>query len=70
MLSSVCHGDPAPLLRLIHDESVNEFVRNQALDALAVQSLWGERPRDTVIADLRRLFSTCPNRATPSCGLG
>ena len=60
VLASVCGGDPAPLLKLIHDESVNEFVRAQAIDALAVQSLWGERPREAVVADLRALFKTLP----------
>jgi hypothetical protein len=60
VLASVCGGDPAPLLRLIHDETVNEFVRGQAIDGLAVQCVWGERPRPDVIADLRALFSTLP----------
>jgi hypothetical protein len=60
VLASVCGGDPAPLLKLIHDEAVNEFVRHQAMDALAVQSLWGERPREAVVEDLRRLFVTLP----------
>ena len=60
VIASVCGGDPAPLLRLAHDESVNEFVRGQALDALVVQTLWGERPRDAVVEELRRLFHTLP----------
>ncbi len=60
MLASVCGGHPAPLLRLVHDETVNKYVRAQALDALAVQSLWGERPRDAVVEQLRRLFHTLP----------
>ena len=60
VIASVCGGDPAPLLRLIHDETVNEFVRGQAIDALLVQCAWGERPREAVIANLRDLFSTLP----------
>ena len=56
ILASVCGGDPAPLLQLSLDESVNEFVRAQAIEALAVQLLWGERAREAVIADLRRVF--------------
>jgi hypothetical protein len=60
ILASVCGGDPAPLQRLIHDETANEFVRGQAIAGLLVQSLWGERPREAVIADLRSLFSTLP----------
>ena len=60
VIASVCGGDPAPLLRLIHDETVNEFVRGQAIGGLLVQSIWGERPRAAVIADLRSLFSTLP----------
>ncbi len=60
VIASVCGGDPAPLLRLAHDEAVNEFVRGQAIDGLLVQHAWGERSRDAVIADLRRLFDTLP----------
>jgi hypothetical protein len=60
VLASVCGGDPAPLLQLIHDEAVNEFVRAEAVNALAVQSLWGERPREALVEELRRLFKTLP----------
>ena len=60
VIASVCGGNPAPLLRLIHDENVNEFVRGQAIGGLLVQCIWGERPREAVIADLRGLFSTLP----------
>ncbi|MCU0788557.1 MAG: DUF1186 domain-containing protein [Verrucomicrobia bacterium] len=60
VLVSVCGGDPEPLLRLAHDESVNEIVRGQAIDGLLVQHGWGERSRDAVIEELRRLFSTLP----------
>lgn len=60
VLASVCGGDPAPLLRLAHDEAVNEFVRGQAIIGLAVQGVRDERPRDAVIADLRSLFTTLP----------
>ena len=65
VLASVCGGDPAPLLRLALDEAVNEFVRGQAIDALLVQTGWGERPRAAVIADLRRLFETLPKPGDP-----
>jgi hypothetical protein len=58
VLASVCGGDPLPLLRLAHDHAVNPFVRTQAIDALAVQSLWGERPREAAVEELRRLFHT------------
>lgn len=60
VLASVCGGDPAPLLRLAQDENVSDFVRGQAIEGLLVQCIWGERPRDAVIADLRRLFSILP----------
>jgi len=60
VFASVCGGDPAPLLRLAHDETLNEYVRSQAIDGLLVQSVWGERPREAVIADLRGLFTTLP----------
>jgi hypothetical protein len=60
VLVSVCGGDSAPLLRLARDEAVNQFVRGQAIDGLLVQGVWGERPREAVIADLRSLFATLP----------
>ncbi len=60
ILASVCGGDPAPLLALIQNRAVNEFVRVQAIDALVVQAVWGERPREAVVADLRQLFHTLP----------
>ena len=60
VFASVCGGDPAPLLKLIHDEAVNEYVRSEAIDALVVQYHWGERPREAVIEELRRLFRTLP----------
>ena len=60
VLASVCGGDPAPLLQLALDETVNDFVRSQAIDGLLVQAGWGERPREAVIAELRRLFHTLP----------
>lgn len=60
VLASVCQGNPAPLIRLAHDETVNEFVRGQAIGGLLVQSVWAERPRQVVIADLRTLFSSLP----------
>jgi hypothetical protein len=58
VLASVCGGTPEPLIRLALDEAVNEFVRGQAMHALLVQSLWRERSREAVIADLRNLFSS------------
>ncbi|HEX9048727.1 MAG TPA: DUF1186 domain-containing protein [Verrucomicrobiae bacterium] len=58
LLASVCSGDPAPLLRLIHDETINGHVRSQAIQGLMVQGIWGERPREAVIADLRALYSS------------
>ena len=69
VFASVCGGDPARLLRLAHDETVNEFVRAQAIEGLLVQSIWGERSREAVIADLRGLFSPSPNPAMASSGL-
>ena len=63
--ASVCGGNPAPLLKLIHDENVSEFVREQAICGLAVQCVWGERPREAVIEELRGLFSTLPKPGNP-----
>ena len=56
ILASVCGGDSAALLELIHNEAVDENVRAEAIDALTIQSFWNERPRDAVIADLREIF--------------
>ena len=71
VLVSVCGNDPAPLLKLIHDESVNEYVRTQAIDGLLVQAGWGERSREAVIEDLRGWFQTLPKpgNAYVSAGL-
>jgi hypothetical protein len=60
VLASVCGGDPRPLLRLAYDEGVNDYVREAAILGLLVQSLWGERPREAVLDDLRGLFATLP----------
>jgi len=60
VLASACGGDPAPLLKLILDESVNEFVRVQAIDGLVVQAAWGDRARAAAVEDLRRLFTLLP----------
>jgi len=65
VLVSVCGDDPAPLLRLARDETVNQFVRGQAIDGLVIQHAWGERPRQAVIADLRSLFSTLAKPGDP-----
>ena len=43
VLASVCGGDPTPLLRLACDETVNEFVRGQAIAGLLVQCIRSER---------------------------
>lgn len=65
LLASVCGGDSAPLLRLVHDESADEFVRGAAIDGLLVQSIWGQRSRPAVIADLRGLFASLPKPGDP-----
>ena len=56
LLASVCGGDSAPLLELILDESRGRLVREEALEALAVQQTWSERSREAVTADLRAVF--------------
>ena len=60
VLASVCGGDPVPLLKLIHADDVNMFVRSQAMHGLVVQAVWGERPRAAAVEELRRLFQTLP----------
>ena len=65
VLASVCGGNPAPLLKLVRNESVNEYVRIAALDGLMVQAAWGERPREAVIEDLRGLFVSLPRPGNP-----
>ncbi|MHB1306471.1 MAG: DUF1186 domain-containing protein [Limisphaerales bacterium] len=70
VLASVCAGDPAPLLRLIHNEAVNPFIRIAAIEALAVQAVWGERSRNAVIEELRRLFMTLSRSGCSSVWAG
>ena len=60
LLCSVCGGDPAPLHRLIHNEQVSEEVREQAVLAIGVQWLWGERTREEIVAEWKQLFQTLP----------
>ncbi len=65
VIASVCGGNPVPLRRLALDEDVNEFVREQAIEALVVQAHWGERPREAVVTDLRKLFHTLARPGNP-----
>ena len=58
MLASLCHGDLAPIKRLIEDPEVNEWVRGAALDALVVLYAEGQLEREQIIDYLKNLFST------------
>ena len=64
LLASVCGSDPAPLLRLIRDEEASTAVHEEAVVALGVQWLWGERSRQAVVDDWRQLFQTLPKHDT------
>jgi hypothetical protein len=57
ILASLCHGDLAPIKRLIEDSEVNEWVRSASLDALIVLYAEGELEREEIIGYLRELFS-------------
>jgi len=65
LLASVCGGNPTPLLRLALNEEVNPFVREQAALGLMVQEVWGERPREALLADLRSLFAQLTRPGDP-----
>jgi hypothetical protein len=57
ILASLCHGDLAPIKRLIEDSEVNEWVRSASLDALIVLYAEGELEREEIIGYLGELFS-------------
>ena len=56
ILAAVCDRHVEPLLRLATNESINEYVRGQALEALGVLAAWGERSKAEIIEVLRSLF--------------
>lgn len=51
-LASVCSGDLAPLKALFEDTQASHWVRNAALDAMAVRVLEGDGPRDELVTYL------------------
>ena len=58
VLAAVCGGRHKPLLRLVLNEDLSQYVRVEALDGLLVQEIWSERSRADVVDDLRKLFQT------------
>jgi hypothetical protein len=56
ILASVSGGDPAGMMTLIENEQVNEWVRSQALDAMAKLVASGLRGRDEVMTYFLQLF--------------
>lgn len=71
ILASVSGGSPGLLRRLIAAPGVSPFVVSQAIRALVVQQLWGERSQEEVVADFRELFadSTLPDHPEVWSGL-
>jgi hypothetical protein len=56
IFGSIYDGDPAPLQRLIEDESANEYVRNAALYSFVVLEHSGQVSRDEVAGYFRSLY--------------
>jgi hypothetical protein len=56
ILASVSGGDPAGMMSLIENEQVNEWVRGQAVDAMAKLAVVGQFGRDEVMAYFLQLF--------------
>lgn len=49
ILAAVCDGDLEPIKRLVINREADEYSRGAAVAALALLSVWGEVPRDTII---------------------
>jgi len=60
LLASVCWNDLEPILRLIRDREVNEYIRGAALEALVVLVSEGEMTREDLVAHLREQFVNHP----------
>jgi len=56
ILASVYNGNPVPLQQLIENESVNEFVRGAAIEALVGLAHTNQMTRDEVAGYFRSLF--------------
>ena len=56
ILAAVCHGDLTLIKQLIEDETVNEYVRTNALDALLVLYAEDDLDRYSIIEYLNTLF--------------
>ena len=49
IVAAVCDGDLEPIERLVLNRDADEFSRGIAVAALALLSVWGEVPRDTIL---------------------
>jgi hypothetical protein len=49
IVAAVCDGDLEPIKRLVLNRDADEFSRGVAVAALALLSVWGEVPRDTIL---------------------
>jgi hypothetical protein len=49
ILAAVCDGDLEPIKRLVLNRDADEFSRGVAVAALALLSVWGEVPRETIV---------------------
>lgn len=57
ILAAVCHGDLTLIKQLIEDESVNKYVRTNALNALLVLYAEDDLERNSIIEYLNSLFN-------------
>lgn len=57
VLASICGGDISPIKALIENNEVNEYVRGQAVEALAILALQDDRRRDEVVVYYRDLLN-------------
>ena len=49
ILAAVCDDDLAPIKALVQNRDADEYSRGVALAALALPSVWGEVPRQTIL---------------------
>ena len=61
ILASICGGDVASIKQMIENEEIDEYIRAQAITALAILTLNGEFERQELMAYYKELFRTIDN---------
>lgn len=64
ILASICGNDLEPIKELIENEKIDEYVRAEAIQALAVLALNNNIRREEIIAYYRELFNKIENMTT------